>query len=65
MIIEVWRACAEYDDGSEVDKFVPYTAHGNYEKECEEQYDIERELIEVEGKTCTFYSVEYWGEEEV
>ena len=68
MTREVWRAYAEYDDGSEVDTFVPYTARGNYSRECVEQYDIECWLIEVMGikcgRNCTFYSVGYYGEVE-
>lgn len=64
--MEMWRAYAEYDDGTEIDEFVPYTANGSYSKECEEQYDIECWLIETKGiecgKSCTFYSVGYYGE---
>ena len=37
----MWIARAKYADGSEIERQFPYTADGNYEKECEEQYEIE------------------------
>lgn len=37
----MWIARAKYEDGSEFEKSFPYTADGNYAKECEEQYEIE------------------------
>ena len=37
----MWIARAKYEDGSEIEKEFPYTANGNYEKECKEQYEIE------------------------
>ena len=64
MTVEAWRAYAEYADGTEVDVFIPYTANGNYSRECEEQYNIESWLIE-RNKECTFYSVGYYGEVDI
>ena len=32
----MWIARAKYADGSEIEKRFPYTADGNYARECEE-----------------------------
>ena len=56
----MWIARAKYADGSEIEKRFPYTADGNYARECEEQYEIECLLLEREtGSPCVWYSVEY------
>ncbi len=56
----MWIARAKYADGSEIEKSFPYTANGNYGKECKEQYEIECWLLERESKTpCVWYSVDY------
>lgn len=57
-VMEHWNARATYADGTEIDKDFPYTADGNYSKECEEQYRIEAWLLE-EHEGCTWYSVDY------
>lgn len=56
----MWYAVAEYEDGTRIEKYYPYTANGNYNKECEEQYNIECNLLEKEG--CIYYSVTYVDE---
>ena len=58
---EKWIARAEYEDGFEIEREFPYTANGNYSKECDEQYEIECWLA---GFACdhgswTSYSVDY------
>ena len=59
----MWIARARYADGSEIEKEFPYTANGNYEKECEEQYEIEGWLLERETDSpCIWYSVDYKAE---
>ena len=55
-----WTGYAEYADGTYIERDFSYNANGNYEKECEEQYDIESWLIE-RRPGCTFYSVSYTG----
>ena len=54
----MWEAVAEYEDGTRIEKMFPYTANGNYEKECSEQYDIECWLLKQHPR-CTYYSVPY------
>ena len=53
-----WNARATYNDGTEIDKDFPYTANGSYEREDEEQHDIEEWLID-EREGCNWYSVNY------
>ena len=56
----MWIARAKYADGSEIEKRFPYTADGNYARECEEQYKIECWLLERETDSpCVWYSVDY------
>ena len=56
----MWIARAKYADGSEIEKRFPYTADGNYARECEEQYEIECWLPERETDSpCVWYSVDY------
>ena len=56
----MWIARAKYADGSEIEKRFPYTADGNYARECEEQYEIECWPLEREtGSPCVWYSVDY------
>ena len=54
-----WEARAKYADGSEVSRDFAYTAGGNYETECEEQYSIECWLLERDGVPAIWYSVDY------
>lgn len=56
----MWEARAEYADGTEVCKNIPYIP-GNIRQDNEEQYRIECELIEAGEKHggCTWYSVNY------
>ena len=57
-----WEGYAEYEDGSTARINRPYRANGNYDRECEEQYSIECELMELhEG--CLYYSVDYISED--
>lgn len=57
----MWECFAEYADNTEVLKYVPYCEDGNYNAECERQYELEAQLIESGEKHggCTFYSVAY------
>lgn len=56
----MWIAKAKYKNGLEIEKEFPYTANGNYEKECEEQYKIECWLLEQKTDSpCIWYSVDY------
>ena len=57
----MWEAKAEYADGTTFEMMFPYTANGNYEAECNEQYRIECYLIE-RHPGCTWYSVGYVDE---
>ena len=59
----MWYAVAEYADGTRIEKYFPYHENGNYNAECERQYDIERWLLS-QHKDCTFYSVAYVEEED-
>lgn len=57
----MWECFAEYADGTEVREYAPYCEGGNYNAECERQYELEERLI-AEGEKhggCTFYSVAY------
>lgn len=56
--MEYWNARATYEDGFEIDRYFPYNADGNPQKENEEQYEIEAWLLE-EHEGCTWYSVDY------
>ena len=58
MAREVWLARAEYSDGTSVEKAFAYREGGNYEAECQRQYELECWLIE-EHEGCTWYSVDY------
>jgi hypothetical protein len=53
-----WRAYAEYEDGSTIEKFFPCTAR-NYLEEEEEQYKYECYLLEGDRPMATFYTVDY------
>lgn len=61
----MWYAVAEYTDGTRIEKYFPYHENGNYNAECERQYDLECWLIEQgeEHGGCTFYSVAYVDED--
>ena len=54
----MWNAVAEYADGTRIEKNFPYYEDGNYQAECERQYELEAWLIE-RHEGCTFYSVSY------
>lgn len=54
----MWNAVAEYADGTRIEKDFPYNEGGNYNAECERQYELEAWLIE-QHEGCTFYSVSY------
>ena len=57
-----WEAIARFTDGTEIRFNKPYTADGNYETECEQQYAIECRLLEKAvdtGKDVEFYSVDF------
>lgn len=61
----MWNAIGEYADGTRVEKNFLYNEGGNYNLECERQYDLECWLIE-QGEQyggCTFYSVAYVDED--
>ena len=59
----MWVARAKYADGSELEKCFPYTADGNYVRECEEQYEIECWLLERDTESpVIWYSVDYVDE---
>ena len=54
----MWNAVAEYADGTRIEKNFPYHENGNYNAECERQYDIECWLMS-QHEDCIFYSVAY------
>ena len=54
-----WIARVEFSDGTEFEKEFRYTANGNYEKEIEEQYNIECAILCTQDKEVTWYSVDY------
>ena len=58
----MWNAVAEYADGTRIEKYFLYHENGNYNVECERQYDIECWLLQ-QHEDCTFYSVVYVEEE--
>ncbi len=58
MATEKWVARAEYEDGTSIEKEFPYLEGGNYEKECDRQYQLECWLLERDA-VCTWYSVDY------
>lgn len=58
----MWYAVAEYADGSRIEKYFPYHENGNYNAECERQYEIEYWLIS-QHDDCIYYSVVYVEEE--
>lgn len=55
-----WNARAEYADGTEIDKNIPYIS-GSILQDNQAQYDIECDLIRNGEKHggCTWYSVNY------
>lgn len=59
-----WEARAEYADGSEVCKNIPYIP-GSIRQDKQEQYDIECDLILRGDKHggCIWYSVSYVEED--
>ena len=57
----MWIAVAEYADGTRIEKNFPYNEGGNYNKECEKQYELEAWLIGLHDD-CVFYSVSYEGD---
>lgn len=63
---EYWLAEATYIDGFEVSRKFPYTANGNYSRECEEEYECECWLAEFanEHGEWTSYNVVYQVEED-
>ncbi len=54
----MWNAIGEYADGTRIEKNFLYNEGGNYNLECERQYDIECWLLS-QHEDCTFYSVAY------
>lgn len=54
----MWNAIGEYADGTRVEKNFLYNEGGNYNLECERQYDLEYWLLS-QHEDCTFYSVAY------
>ena len=54
----MWEARATYEDGTEIEATFEYCEDGNYEAECQRQYEIECWLIE-QHEGCTWYSVDY------
>ena len=54
----MWNAVAEYADGTMIEKNFPYCESGNYQAECERQYDLECWLLS-QHDDCIFYSVAY------
>lgn len=58
----MWNAVAEYADGTRIEKNFPYDENGNYQAECERQYDIECWLMS-QHEDCIFYSVAYVEED--
>ncbi|MBR6219522.1 MAG: hypothetical protein IKQ80_03030 [Clostridia bacterium] len=54
----MWIARAEYADGTSIEKAFAYNENGNYQLECERQYELEAWLIE-QHEDCTWYSVDY------
>lgn len=61
----MWNAVGEYADGTRIEKNFLYNEGGNYNLECERQYDLECWLIKQGEKYggCTFYSVAYMDED--
>ena len=58
---EKWVARAEYEDGFEIEQEFPYTANGNYARECKEQHEYEEWLATFadDHGAWTWYSVDY------
>ena len=54
----MWNAVAEYADGTRIEKNFPYNESGNYQAECERQYDIECWLMS-QHEDSIFYCVGY------
>jgi len=46
----MWNAIGEYADGTRIEKNFLYNEEGNYNLECERQYNLECWLIEQGGK---------------
>jgi len=61
---EHWLAEASYEDGYEIEKVFPYTANGNYSKECKEEHEIECWLASLadEHGSWTSFNVVYQAE---
>ena len=54
----MWECIAEYADGTRIERTFEYRENGDYNAECERQYELECWLIERHDD-CTFYSVSY------
>lgn len=54
----MWNAVAEYADGARIEKNFYYNENGNYQAECERQYELEEWLL-GQHEDCIFYSVTY------
>lgn len=52
----IWLACAEYEDGTSIEKKVPYTEGESVREENETQYRLECWLLS-RHEGCTWYSV--------
>lgn len=57
----MWIARAEYADGTSIEKTFLYMEGGNYQAECERQFELEEWLI-TRHEGCTWYSVDYVAE---
>lgn len=57
----MWKAVAEYANGTRIEKCFPYQERGIWTLENERQYDLECWLMEkaCEYGDCTFYSVTF------
>lgn len=61
----MWNAVGEYADGTRIEKNFPYYEEGNYNLECDKQFQLENWLI-GQGENhggCIFYSVCYVDED--
>lgn len=54
----MWEAIAEYANGIRIEKYFPYNENGNYNMECERQYELEAYLLGLYDN-CIYYSVDY------
>ena len=59
--MEVWLATVEFANGERIERMSPYTANGNYKRECDEQYRIEEYMLNTYGNDneIVWYSVDY------